>query len=268
MNVILLLLTNRIRKQSIHWIRLLLSAMSGALIASLSALMSKIPIEISFLLDYGVTSVLMVSIAFGKKKKREFIQTYITFLLCSFLLGGIVQSLSETFQAGNHLKGFFETVLHSRTKLIVLIVLSAILTPFILYLYQIVKENSGVIGNIYDVKICLWNEKQIVCKGFMDSGNSLKDPVKGWPVIVADQSLLQEEVLYVQKENPTAFCVIPYVSVGKESGILYGIRADSVTITNQQDTTCTKNVVVALSEHGFANRKEYRVLLHNDLLRL
>lgn len=266
MNSILLFLVSKIRKLPIHILRLLISAVTGALIACLSAVMYKIPVLISFLFDYVATSILMVLIAFGKKSKRSFFYNYLAFLLCSFLLGGLLQSLSETFRAGNHLKGFFEVVLHSRTKLIVLILLSVILTPFLLYCYHLMKENSKVLSNLYDVEIMLWEDKSIKCKGFMDTGNSLRDPMKNWPVIIADQSLLKDELYMIQTQYPTAFCVIPYVSVGKENGILYGIRVNCVNIGNTQGKSCTKNVVVALSQHGFANKGEYQVLLHNDLL--
>lgn len=266
MNCILLFLVSKIRKQSIHILRLLMSAVTGALIACLSALMYKIPVLISFLFDYIATSLFMILIAFSKKSKRNFFYNYVTFLLCSFLLGGLLQSLSETFQAGNHLKGFFESVLHSRTKLTVLILLSVFLTPFLLYCYHLMKENSKVLSNLYDVEIMLREDKIIKCKGFLDTGNSLRDPLKNWPVIIADQNLLKDELCIIQSQYPTSLCIIPYVSVGKENGILYGIRVNCVNISNSHDRICTKNVVVALSQHGFANKGDYKVLLHSDLL--
>ncbi len=266
MNCILLFFVSKIRKQSIHILRLLISAVTGALIACLSALMYKVPVLITFLFDYVATSIFMILIAFGKKSKRNFFYNYTAFLLCSFLLGGILQSLSETFQAGNHLRGFFEVLLRSRTKLTILLVLSILLTPFLLYCYHLMKENNTVLSNLYDVEIMLREDKLIKCKGFMDTGNSLRDPMKNWPVIIADQNLLRDELYIIQSHYPTAFCIIPYVSVGKENGILYGIRVSYVVISNSHDKMCTKNVVVALSQHGFTNKSEYQVLLHNDLL--
>ncbi len=268
MNMVILFLVRTIRRQRGHILRIILSAATGALLACISALISfHVPI-VPFLLDFGLTSILMILIAFGMKGRREAVHNYIFFILCSFLLGGLLHSISYNYKTGSAFGRLFESFPGEKNGFWILILLSLLLTPLMLYLYHVLSENKKVLTHLYEVEVLLSDGKKVTCKGLMDTGNSLTDPVKGWPVIVADHDLFWEELLKIQKENPTSFCVIPYSSVGKEHGLLYGFRINQIIITNAKEKLCTKNVVVALASTGFRNKSDYRMLLHSDLLSL
>lgn len=269
MNSILLLFVQSvtrlesIRKQKM---RIMLGAIAGAVMACFSAIISfGIPL-ISFVIEYGVTSIGMILIAFGKRNRRIFIHVYLIFILSSFLLGGMVQSISENYRKGSFFQHMFTWLHGGRTQAIFLLIVSLVLTPVIYYIFCILRTDRQYTENIYDVVLCLSNDREITCKGLMDTGNSLQDPVTSRPVIVADSDLVKDELERVIKEEPVSFCAIPYSSVGKANGLLYGFRIPRIVISNTKEKIFTDDVVVALSDSGFANPSEYRMLLHSDLL--
>lgn len=268
MNMVILFLVRKIRSQRSHILRIILSAATGALLACIFALITfRIPL-VSLLLEYGLTSALMILVAFGAKGRRESIHNYITFILSSFLLGGLIQSISSTYKTSSTFGRLFEGFPRQKNGFWNLMILSFVLTPLIFYLYNVLSKNKKVLKHLYEVEVFLSDGKCVICKGLMDTGNSLTDPIKGWPVIIADSDLFQEELLKIQKDNPASFCVIPYSSIGKEHGLLYGFRISQIIISNSKEKLCTKNVVVALASTGFCNKSDYRMLLHSDLLSL
>lgn len=268
MDMVLLLLVKRICKQTTKAWRILVAASVGALCACLVAIYDSLPILLSILIEYFIVSVGMVLIAFRFGSRAQMVRTYIVFLLATFFLGGVMQSLFVNLGAKDYLKTFYEEVISQNITIAFLVVISLILTPLIYYGYHMLRLSSDFTSQLYDVTLYVEEEEVITCKGFMDTGNCLKDPIRGWPVIVVDKDLLNEKFIHIQADKLERVCVIPYVSVGKEHGLLYGIRIPKVIIKNTQEEVCTKNVVAALSEHGFLNTKEYRALLHCDLLGL
>lgn len=268
MDVVLLLFVRRICKRTTKMQRILIAAAVGALCACLVAVYDALPIVLSIMLEYFALSLGMILIAFRYGSRAQLVRSYIVFLLAAFFMGGVMQSLFVNLGAKDYLKTFYKEVISQNVTIAFLVIISFILTPLIYYGYHMLRESTGLSSQLYDVTLYVDEEEIITCKGFMDTGNCLKDPIRGWPVIVVDKDLLSEMFMHIQANRLESICVIPYVSVGKEHGLLYGIRIPKVIIKNTQEEVCTKNVVAALSEHGFLNTKEYRALLHCDLLGL
>lgn len=268
MDLVLLILTKRICKRSTKVRRVLIAAAFGALCACIIAVCDPLPILILIFIEYIFVSIVMILIAFQSASRTIFIRTYIVFLLGTFFLGGVMQSLFVNLGANAYLKTLYEQVMSKNITIILLVVFGILLTPLFYYGYHVLRENQQLSLRLYDIIMHFDEEDVMGCKGLMDTGNCLKDPIRGWPVIVVDRELLYDKFINLQSNRPECICVIPYVSVGKEHGILYGIRLEKVMIKNTQEEVCTRNVVAALSEYGFLNTKEYRALLHCDLLGL
>lgn len=99
-----------------------------------------------------------------------------------------------------------------------------------------------------------------------DTGNELRDPVSGEHVVVLSQpeaekltGLTRQELLNpihtLEKHPMGGLRLIPYHAVGKENGLLLGMRFREVTIDGK---TCP--VVVAFSPNRVGN-EEYQALL-------
>lgn len=247
--------------------RIVLAAAFGAFCACIVAIIDPLTTILAILLEYVLVSVFMVLIAYPYNSRSWFIRTYIVFLLSAFFLGGMMQSIYSKLGAKTYVKTLYDEVISQNITVASLIVISLILTPFIFYGYHMLRESKQNTSNIYDITMYFTQEDSFSCKGLMDTGNCLKDPILGWPVVIVDKNLLKEKVINFQEKQPNCLCVIPYASVGKDHGILYGVRLEQIIIKDENNEICTKNVVVALSEHGFLNT-EYRALLHCDLLKL
>lgn len=91
-------------------------------------------------------------------------------------------------------------------------------------------------------------QKAVTLTALADTGNTLRDPVSGCPVMVVDSWVARD--LYALSETQVAdpigtlagtklpgLRLIPYSAVGQKAGLLLGIRADSVRV-NGKETTC------------------------------
>lgn len=88
-------------------------------------------------------------------------------------------------------------------------------------------------------------EKSVSLTALVDTGNTLRDPISGRPVLVVDEAvagklcLLSHNQLAHPIETMTSarlpgLRLIPYTAVGSSAGILLGIRADRVEVDGKE----------------------------------
>lgn len=96
------------------------------------------------------------------------------------------------------------------------------------------------------------NDVTIEAQGFMDSGNFLKEPLTGKPVVMASSRCVEriKKVTEIHKEQ---FVIIPYKSIGRE-GILEGFRIDKLAA----DGKTLLNPVLALCGEEYFDAGEMR----------
>ena len=102
--------------------------------------------------------------------------------------------------------------------------------------------------------------KQIDCKGLMDSGNSLYEPITGRPVIIVEEALLERYGI----GEPETYFAIPYHAIGTKNGILKGVLADELEIPEQGEKKWQK-VMLGIYEGKISRQDEYQVILHPKL---
>lgn len=118
----------------------------------------------------------------------------------------------------------------------------------------------------------------------IDTGNMLKEPITGNPVIVVEKevlkSIISEEILenaqkiiggdneieLEDKKIISKFRVIPFSSIGKQNGLLLGFKPDEINIINNESEKRFKNVVVAIYNKSFSKNKTYRALIGLDII--
>jgi stage II sporulation protein GA (sporulation sigma-E factor processing peptidase) len=121
----------------------------------------------------------------------------------------------------------------------------------------------------------------------IDTGNRLKDPLTGSPVILLEYNaaavFLPEEVrrafmafdagdlgliseLLANSTWFSRFRVIPYTSVGGGKGLLPGFRADEILISDRGRNFRAENVVVGIHVNKFSEAGAFSALLHPDVL--
>ena len=126
-----------------------------------------------------------------------------------------------------------------------------------------------------------------ICNGtaFLDTGNGLRDPITCRPVIVAEYGLLQEcmpsdvsavlgrdggeeEVLAAISSSSWAnrIRIIPFRSVGRQHGLMVGLRADEVVVRIGEEEHTHKDLIIGVYRNQLSNDQSYRMLIPSALV--
>ncbi len=278
MNYIILFGTAYIIKIKIKHIRIILASLLGAIYAVLSyteivPMYTSLPIKV-------VLSICMVYIAFTPKKIKGLIKELVVFYLVSFALGGCAFALLYIVRPQDV---FIHNGVYIGTYPLKIALLGGIVGFIITYIaFKIVKSRVSKNEIIYKAIINI-EEKNIEINVLLDTGNMLKDAISGDAVIVIEKNKLEEivpeEILdNVDKilggdlesiedlEYRKKLRFIPFTSVGKQNGMLLGIKADTVKIVTDVEEIINKRVIVGIYEKNFSKSGRYNGLIGLDIL--
>ncbi len=191
-----------------------------------------------------ILSIIMIIISYPRKDIKYIGYNLIIFYIVSIFLGGALYLLNIQFSYKHTGLIFFNNGLS--INFIIIIVSS----PMIIYLY--IKEQRIIknkYNNYYKVNIYI-NDNEVICTGYIDSGNTLT--YKSRPVILIDK----RKVIFLNE----GYRVIPYKVVNKIM-MLKIYKCDKVTINNNT----FKNIYLGISDNDF-NIDGVDVLLNNKLM--
>lgn len=277
---VILLITKKITKNNAKNIKLVVASFLGALYTVLT-LVKELHFLSSISLKLSI-STLMIIIAFTPYKLKEFIKLYSTFYLISFVFAGAALSLVYFTDSEVYImKGLFFIKGITLKILLIAILLSLIIIKFTKN-YFFDKGNKIL---LYTTVIL--NDKIANFTGLIDTGNSLKDPISNFPVIIVEfkaiENLLPKEVQDIFKryqendlniiselmdktKNLVKFRLIPFKSIGKENGMLIGFKPDSVKF-NEFDENFN-NIIIGIYNSSLTNSGEYQALLSPEIIDL
>ncbi len=281
MNFIILLATGLILKENIKIIRLLLSSLLGA-IYSVVSYMSILEIYTSMILKV-ILSIVMIYLAFNPQTVKKMWKELLIFYLTSFVFGGAAFAFIYIIKPQNILmkNGLFLGTYPLKT-----IILGAIIAFIIIIAaFTVVKSKISKKDMFCEVEIKI-DEKTIKTTAMLDTGNLLKEPITNTPVIVVEHTLLYdcipEEILNhleellggdfknisenIKNEYIAKLKFIPFSSLGKQNGMLLGIKADYIKIKEEERESKKKNIIVGIYNKSLTKRGEYRALLGIELL--
>lgn len=178
-----------------------------------------------------IISILMILISFGYKSFKYFRDNFIWLYIISIVLGGSLYLVSNSFK-------------EFKINIIILVILS----PLIIYKY--IKENKKLkieYSSYMNVGI-YYNDLVINEVGFLDTGNSLRDPFFNRPIIICDKSLF--------KDNIKTF-LVPYRTIDNNS-LLEVFKPKKVLIEGKR-----VNALVGLSKVDIDGVK---ILLNKEIL--
>lgn len=125
------------------------------------------------------------------------------------------------------------------------------------------------------------NKKFVYIKAIIDTGNFLRDPISKVPVIVVEKQALLDLVpncildnldKIINGENIdfgeyiSKIRLIPFTSLGKENGILIGIKADEVLVELEENNISINNVIIGIYNGNLSRNGKYKALIGLDLL--
>ena len=275
-NYIILLITFKILKKKLKKIRILFASIIGGIYAVLSYI--NIETGMLSLFIKIIMSILIIKIAFNSKIIKEIIQEIIVFYLVTFGLGGAI--FAVLFNIGKNqivIRNGVVIGISSAKILISGIIIGYLIIVKTIKILKKMFRASSVYGNIRIVM----NNKEIELKAMLDTGNLLVEPISKSPVIIVEKEKLNNiipddilnidiggdvERIDVRDEYISKIKLIPYSSVGKENGILMGIRAEKLIIELDNKKYETDDVIIGVFEKQFKSNGKYSALLGIDIL--
>lgn len=276
-NCIILLATAIICKNAINIVRILLSSLIGSLYAVilyLSILEAFSGTALKILL-----SVCMVYIAYNPRNIKNLLKQLILFYLTSFTFGGVAFALLYFVKPQNIL--IKNGVLVGTYPL--KIALTGVIVGFIIITiaFKSIKKKLSKKDMFCNITIEFENKFKTL-KAMIDTGNLLKEPLSGNPVIVVEKQELQdlvpikileetEKIIAGQydmnlSEYASRFRVIPFTSLGKENGLLLGLKIDNLHFEYDEQENTVKNVIVGIYNNRLSKSNSYNALIGLDIL--
>lgn len=281
MNYIILFATGMICKANIKQIRLLISSLLGGIYAVLS--FAPILEIYSTLLLKIILSITMIYIAFNPKNLKLLLKQLILFYLVSFAFGGCAFCLlyfirpQDILMRNGYLTGTYPIKIALLGGIVGFVIVNIA--------FKLVKGRISKKDMFCEIEIFL-KEKSISIKAMIDTGNLLKDPISGIPVIVVEKSELKELIPQEIIENLNAilngenkedmseeakaylpkFRVIPFSSLGKQNGLLLGFIADQIIVRQEESEKKLSQIIVGIYDKYLTKNGAYTGLIGLDIL--
>lgn len=277
MNCIILLATGIIVKTKVSVIRNILASCIGSVYAivlyvSNMAIYSNVFLKI-------VLSLVIVYIAFTPNGVKSFLKHLIIFYLTSFTFGGVAFALLYFVRP--------QDILVQKGVLIGTYPIKMILIGGILGFIIITISFKNIKGKLTKkdmyCKVFVESEgNKVEVDGIIDTGNFLKDPITKMPVIVVERGKLNEVIPKKILDNignivngkdvdlgeySSKIRVIPFKSLGKDNGLLLGIRVNKVQIEYQDIMHVIENVIIGIYNGILSKNGKYFSLVGLDIIR-
>lgn len=274
MDLVILLIVNRIMRYHASAIRLLLSSTLGA-VWSVAAVM--IPDRYRLFVNlctYFIVTALMLAVinsplniikARQSNKDRYALTNYLKDLFKGMIImlsvacfsGGIMHMIVYYTYAG----WIIRRILVTYNQLIYLILISVVVIIVIARVYRTYKKNS----DIYKVTVIVDNHK-IMLHGIVDTGNQLTDKYTGKPVNVMDKSYFENVLYQINDYGRLKYHFIPYRTIGNNEGIIEVITSDYMYISGKDETKAYKGALIGLSDRKVSQNGEYQALINGRMI--
>lgn len=213
---------------------------------------------IQLLIAFGPVSVLMVHLAFRERRLRGlFSQAGGLYLMSALMSGGL--SFIKRITYGIASSGQTAGTVQRGLPFLALLSGAGAVCFFACFL----RETAGREKRLRRCRA----EAVLVCKGrqikvnaFLDTGNQLYDPILRRPV-----SVIWEGALDGLFDGTEGTALIPYRSVGRESGVLSAAAADGIRIELNGQKRYFKRPLIAVSRTPLSSDGSYGLLLHTEV---
>ena len=279
MNYIILYATGLISKSKKSYLRMFLASLIGAIYATLEYVL-KVNIYSNIILK-TILSIIIVYVAFYPQNAKKMCKQIVLFYVTTFTFGGIATYLIYVLKPQNII---IKNGMYVGTYVLKVIFIGAIVGTIILAIaFKMAKNKLTKKDMICKVKIKL-NGKEETVEAMVDTGNMLKEPITGTPVVVVERTslyeLLPKEILNntesilggdfekipeeIKNEYVPKLKLIPFASLGKQNGMLVGIKPEKIEVINEQ-TEEEKNAIIGIYNKSLTKKGEYNALIGIDL---
>ena len=240
---ILLAVDKILRIHSKRW-RILLGGAVGGL-SSLLLFIENLGIIMTLLKI--ITAILMTVITFGLKPIKRLLKSVFLLFAITFLFGGVLFAIYIFFD--KDILIYSNGIVYFDIDLTFLIVCTVISYVVITIISKIMDKKAPKSKEYY---VTVENAgKTISCTALMDTGNNLREPFSGYPVIMLDKELFQK--LFIEEK----IRLIPVSTVNGES-VIRALRPHKLIIND----FVTDKVYIGESASQLS---EYKMILNINL---
>lgn len=280
MNFIILYATGLILKIKISFFRLLFASFIGSIYSALQYI-SNMKI-LSNIMIKTFLSIVIVWVAFHPQNIKKMFKQLMLFYLTTFTFGGVATYLIYVLKPQNIV---MKNGMYVGTYVLKVIFIGAILgTGILLVSFKISKNKISKKDMICKIMIKL-NGKEITLNTMVDTGNMLKEPITGNPVAVVEKNslydVLPKEILNntesilggdfgkipedIKQEYIPRLKFIPFSSLGKQNGMLIGIKPEKLKVINEDIEEERADAIVGIYNKSLTKRGEYNALIGIEL---
>ena len=274
MNYIILFATGYIMKLKMKQLRIIISSLIGGIYAIISYI-NIIPIY-STLIAKIILSISMIYIAYFPKNIKLCFKELVLFYVVSFVFGGCAFALLYFVKPQDVL---MKNGVYIGTYPIKIALLGGIVGFIITNIaFKIIKTKLKKKDMIYKIKIQIFDKEEEV-SAMLDTGNLLRDPISKIPVIIVEKEKLYSiipaelldniekiiggEEISFNNEYFSRLKILPFSSMGKQNGLMLGIKADKIII-EKEEVEERENIIIGISMQKLENN--YSALFGLDLL--
>lgn len=277
MNYIILFATGIVMKRKIKHIRIIISSLIGSVYAIVIYL--KVVTIASNIIMKIILSISMVWLAFCEENYKLLLKDLLMFYLVSFIFGGCSFALIYFISPENVRMN--NGVLVGLYPLKVTLIAGIVAFVVIQIAFKITKNKLSSSDMLCQVKIYFAGKSEKV-KMLIDSGNMLKDPIKGYPVIVVErkaiEKILPEDLIQllidieggdvgnIENKYISKIRLIPFASLGKQNGMLVGIKVEKVKIIFKDKEDYINDVIVGIYGKKITKDDGYNGLVGLELI--
>ena len=133
---------------------------------------------------------------------------------------------------------------------------------------------------VFDLKVII-DAKEVCIKAMLDTGNLLRDPISKSPVVVVEKEVMYKAIdkkILDNLENivdgedieledwTSKIRLIPFSSLGKENGLLIGVKSDAVSVYYEDKKIYIKNAIIGIYNGKLSKNNRYNALIGLELL--
>ena len=277
MNSIIIYATSIILKLKLKLVRVIISSTIGSIYAIITYV-TELSIYTS-IISKIILAIVMVYIAFNPQNMKSMWKQVVIFYLTSFVFGGVALYLIYFIKPQDV---FIKNGIFVGEYALKVIFLGAIMAFLIIKIsIKFIKTKINVKDMFCKIKIRI-NGKEIETKAMIDTGNLAKEPITNTPVVIVESSLLEKilpkEILNnidnilagnldgINEDYISKLRCIPFSSLGKQNGMLLGIKADEISLEKEEENKTNNNVIIGVYDKSLTKRGEYRALIGLELI--
>ncbi len=276
MNSIIIYATAIILKKEIKVLRILAGSIIGAVYACIYYI-SNMEIYSNTVLKI-ILSLVIVYISFNSKGIKSFFREVLIFYFTSFTFGGVTFALLYFISPSGII---FENGTLVGIYPMKMILIGGLFGFFIIIIsFKSIKNKFSKKDMLCNISL-IFDKKRVDIKAIIDTGNFLKEPITGKPVIIVEKDVLKnaisvdiienlEEIIngreIIDNEYISKIRLIPFSALGTENGLILGIKPENFYISYQGKISENKNVIVGIYNKKLSKSNKYNALVGLDII--